>query len=166
MPRKAKAWSCRYKRRDGWFEPRRLGLVEPRRPDRNAGARQPRRWQRGRRLPFSSRISANLSLDYEFPVGRFTGTVGADLSYVGERFGVFIAKDADGNPISARQPFPGYAKTDLRTGLKMSDWTVDLYINNVTDKRGILGGGLGTPDPDAFTIVHPRTVGLTLARNF
>jgi len=120
----------------------------------------------GDRLPFSSRLSANLSIDYEFPVGRFTGSVGADLSYVGERFGVFIAKDADGNPVSARQAFPGYAKADLRTGLKLNDWTCSLYINNVTDRRGILGGGLGTPDSDAFTIIHPRTVGLTVARNF
>ena len=144
----------------GWLSWNRAVLTE------TLGDNSPVVGNAGDRLPFSSRISANLSLDYEFPVGRFTGTVGADLSYVGERFGVFIAKDGDGNPISARQPFPGYAKTDLRTGLKMNDWTVDLYVNNVTDKRGILGGGLGTPDPDAFTVIRPRTVGLTLARKF
>ena len=130
------------------------------------GAASPVVGNQGDRLPFSSRFSANLSIDDEFPVGPFTGTVGADLSYVGERFGVFIAKDSNGNPISARQPFPAYAKTDLRTGLKMNDWTLDLYVNNVTDKRGILGGGLGTPDSDAFTVIRPRTIGLTVARKF
>ena len=57
-------------------------------------------------------------------MGRFTGSVGADLSYVGERFGVFIAKDPDGNPVSGRQAFPGYAKTDLRASLKMNGLSV------------------------------------------
>lgn len=46
--------------------------------------------------------------------------------YVGERFGVFIAKDGDGNLLAPRQAFPGYAKADLRNPLKMSDWTFDL----------------------------------------
>ncbi len=113
----------------------------------------------GDRLPYSSRISGNLSLDQEFPVGSMTGFVGAAVSYVGDRKGVFTRT-------AARQTLPAYAKTDLRAGLKYDQWTVNLYVNNVTDRRGLLTGGLGTSIPVAFYYIQPRTIGLSLSRVF
>lgn len=114
----------------------------------------------GARLPFSSRFSASASTEYEFPLAQLTGVVGATVSHVGERIGTFIADD------SAREVFPAYTKADVHAGVKIDRWTFDLYLNNVTDERGVLGGGNGTIMPTAFLLIQPRTVGLSIARTF
>lgn len=115
---------------------------------------------RGDRLPYGARFSANASVDYEFPIGNLLGSVGADLSYVGRRLGTFVGEGVE------RQDFASYTKAGVRAGLKMADWSVDLYVNNLADKRGILGGGRGTLNDEAFTLIQPRTAGLTVARSF
>ena len=110
----------------------------------------------GERLPYSSRFSASGSLDYDFPLGRLTGGVGGALSYVGNRIGAFQAAPE-------RQDLPGYAKTDLHASVRSVQWTLDLYVNNVLDRRGIVGGGLGTAVPTAFGVIQPRTAGFSVA---
>jgi len=115
----------------------------------------------GNRLPYSSRFSGNLSLEQDFPMGsRVSGFNAGALSYVGEREGVFT-----GSP--ERQIFPAYATTNLRTGAKFDDWTVNIFANNVTNNRGILSGGIGSPiTPLAFYYIQPRTVGLSVSKAF
>jgi iron complex outermembrane receptor protein len=115
---------------------------------------------KGARLPFSSRFAASASADYEFPLGTLTGMAGTTVSYVGDRLGTFIADE------SVRQRFPAYTKADVHAGLKTQQWTFDLYVNNVTDERGVLGGGHGTIIPTAFQLIQPRTVGVSIARSF
>jgi outer membrane receptor protein involved in Fe transport len=114
----------------------------------------------GARLPFSSRFSASASIDYEFPLAQWTGVAGATVSHVGDRIGAFISDD------SRRQVFPSYTRTDVHAGVKTGPWTLDLYLNNVTDERGVLGGGNGTILPTAFQLIQPRTAGLSIARTF
>jgi iron complex outermembrane receptor protein len=114
----------------------------------------------GDRLPYSSRFSGNLSAEQDFPLfSNVNGFVGATESYVGEREGVFTAS-------AERQNLPAYSKTDLRTGGKFDSWTLNLYVNNVTDKRGVLNGGLGQVPPFAFIYIQPRTVGLSVGKAF
>jgi outer membrane receptor protein involved in Fe transport len=114
----------------------------------------------GDRLPYGSRFSGNLSVDQQFPLmEKLVAFVGAAVSYVGEREGTFTST-------SKRQVFPAYAKTDLHVGATYDTWNLNVYVNNVTDRRGELGGGLGTYNPAAFTLIQPRTVGLTLSRTF
>jgi outer membrane receptor protein involved in Fe transport len=113
----------------------------------------------GYRLPFSSRVSGNASADYEVPVGEFTVSGGATVSYVGDRYGDFT-------DTAQRQVLPAYTTTDLRTSAKRRAWTLDLYLNNVTDRRGIIGGGYGTVNPTYFNFIRPRTIGLSVARTF
>jgi outer membrane receptor protein involved in Fe transport len=116
----------------------------------------------GDRLPFSSRFSGNISLDQEFPLmSTFTGFVGASVSYVGERKGPFTLSTAPG-----RQIFPAYAKTDLLAGVRHDTWTANLFVNNLTDKRAALSGGLGSTFPTSFNFIQPRTLGLTVAKMF
>jgi len=116
----------------------------------------------GDRLPYSSRFSGSLSVDEEFPLwGQTTGFVGASASYVGDRKDVFT-----GPPPAQRQKLPAYAKTDLRAGVKYESWTVNLYANNITDRRGLITGGAGNPIPYSFYYIQPRTVGLSLSRVF
>lgn len=114
----------------------------------------------GDKLPLSSRLSGNVTVDEEFPImNGVTGFVGGALSYIGNRLG-----DFESTP--ERQYLPAYAKTDLRAGAKYDAWTANLYVNNLADKQGVLGGGIGTYPPFAFTYIQPRTVGLSLSRTF
>jgi outer membrane receptor protein involved in Fe transport len=114
-------------------------------------------------LPYSSRFSGSLSLDQEIVLtGRVTGVAGATLSYVGDREGAFAAAGT----ANLRQDLPAYAKTDLRAGIKWDAWNINLFANNVADKRGLLNGGLNTYNPNAFVFIQPRTVGVSVARSF
>jgi iron complex outermembrane receptor protein len=116
----------------------------------------------GDRLPLSSRFSGNVSLqqDFALPVwSGATGFVGAQASYVGDRFGTF-----QDTPL--RQHFPSYTKIDLRAGVKVDSWTANFYVNNVADSRGVLDGGIGYLNPSAFIYIQPRTAGLNLSRTF
>jgi iron complex outermembrane recepter protein len=118
----------------------------------------------GDRLPYGSRFSSYLSLDDQFFLtGRVRAFVGAGLSYVGEREGQFTLAPPSPPP---RQFYPAYAKGDLHGGLKFDAWSATLFINNFTDRRGLLTGGIGTNNPNTFAVIQPRTVGLTLTRTF
>lgn len=115
----------------------------------------------GDRLPFSSRFSGNISLSQEFPLtDSVTGFLGGTVSYVGDRKGVFMPA------LVQRQALPAYAKTDLRVGVRYDTWTVNLFANNVTDRRGLLTGGVGSFPPYSFQYIQPRTVGLSLGKEF
>jgi iron complex outermembrane receptor protein len=114
----------------------------------------------GERLPFSAQSSSSLTFNQDFPlVGSVSGFAGGSVSYVGNRLGQFLAKPA-------RADYPAYTKLDLRAGANWQDWTLNLYVNNVTDKRGILGGGLGNYPPYAYVYLQPRAVGVSVSRNF
>jgi hypothetical protein len=42
-----------------------------------------------------------------------------------------------------------------------------VYVNNVTDRRGLLYGGVGTlPNPAAFEVIEPRTIGVNVMKKF
>jgi outer membrane receptor protein involved in Fe transport len=118
----------------------------------------------GDRLPNSARWSGNVSAQQTFPLsGSLNGFVGAAVSYVGDRLGVFTG--SPNNP-APRQRFPSYTKTDLRTGLTLDTWTATLYVNNLADVRGVLNGGAGYSPPYAFQYIVPRTIGITVVKLF
>ena len=111
-------------------------------------------------LPLATRFSGYISLEQDFPlINRWTGFVGASESYVGDRLYNFQST-------SLRQDYPAYAQTNLRAGAKRDSWTLNLFANNLADRRGVIGGGLGTIIPTAFDYIQPRTVGLSVAKSF
>jgi outer membrane receptor protein involved in Fe transport len=115
----------------------------------------------GDRLPNTPRFSGNLSSNYDFPlVSDIKGFVGGVLSYVGDRQDAFSAVSAQ------RQDLPAYAKLDLHAGSKYNSWTLNIFVNNVTDKRGLISGGVGNAVPYAFYYIQPRTVGLSASKGF
>ena len=119
----------------------------------------------GDSLPYSARFSGNLSVQRNFPLtAQVNGFVGGTVCYVGSRDGVFGSTYA-ANP-QQRQMFPGYAKSDLRAGAKYDGWTLNLFANNVADRRALLAGGVGTNIPYAFQYIQPRTVGLSVTKTF
>ena len=92
--------------------------------------------------------------------GSLTGFAGAAASYVGERKGPFAAGSGE------RETYPSYTKVDLRGGLRWNAHVLNLFVNNVADKRGILAGGLGSFPAYAFTVIQPRTIGISLVTKF
>jgi iron complex outermembrane receptor protein len=115
----------------------------------------------GDRLPYSSRVSGNISLDQEFLLGNsLYGFVGGSASYVGNVVGIFSSASPK------RQNFPAYTKTELRGGVRSDSWTLSLFVNNVTDKRAPIMGGVGTTVPTTFFYIQPRTVGLSISKTF
>lgn len=115
----------------------------------------------GDRLPYTSRVSGNLSADQSFPLwGEVTGQVGGLATYVGHREGNFTGS-------AVRQDFGGYTRLDLHTSATYQSWKFNLFANNIADRRGIIGGGLDayhTGDP--FIYITPRTVGFMVERKW
>jgi outer membrane receptor protein involved in Fe transport len=115
----------------------------------------------GDRLPFGSRFSGSVSVKQEFPLsGDLFGSVGATVTYVGDRVGNFTASQL-------RQNYPAYARTDLNAGIKYNDWAGTVYVNNLADRRGVLYGGVGTiPNSAAFEVIAPRTIGFNVMKKY
>ena len=118
----------------------------------------------GARLPFSSKLSGDLSIEQGFPLFEdTTGFVSASENYVGRYFGDFPATPP-------RPEFSGYWKTDLHAGARSDSWDINLYANNVTNRRAILDGGadfgLTLTSPDTYIYLQPRTVGVSAAIRF
>ncbi len=116
----------------------------------------------GERLPYSSRFAGNLWVQQEFPMfAQSTGFARAGVTYIGDRLGEFASGFGEG-----RQSYPSYTTFDLSAGARFQDWTANLYANNLSDKRGVLAGGLGTLNAVSFTYIQPRTIGFSLAKSF
>ena len=120
----------------------------------------------GDALPYSSKESGSLSVRQTFPLtGDFSGFVGGVASYVGERLGNFA-----NTPVTPRFRLPGYLTADLRTGIEAKDWAVTLYLKNVGDKMGYVNAQArnATTGISAYgvSLIQPRTVGLTITRNW
>lgn len=120
----------------------------------------------GDRLPFTSRFSGNLSLTQRASLGQsVVGFAMGSLGYLGDRLSVF--RGLSGGVPLPRQDFPGYATLDFSTGAEFSgSWTASIFVDNVTDRRGVLQGGLGFRFPFAFEYIQPRTYGMTVTKTF
>jgi outer membrane receptor protein involved in Fe transport len=118
----------------------------------------------GDRLPFSSRFAASVSADQEFGLNGFwIGTVGAAVRYVGDREGDFTT-----SPTTGRVDLPAYTQFDLRGGARRDSWNINVFVNNLSDKRGVVGRGVGGSASLQSTAVYiqPRTLGLSVAKEF
>jgi len=118
----------------------------------------------GDRLPYSSRYSGNFSIEDSFSLGGPSQPfVGATVAYVGNREGVFNVTPPANPP---REEFPSYVQIDLRAGVRRDSWLVNGYLTNLADKRGLLTGGIGTLNPNAYYYIQPRTVGVAVSKTF
>ncbi|MBV9528071.1 TonB-dependent receptor [Sphingomonas sp.] len=115
----------------------------------------------GDRLPSVPAWSANGTIRQEWPIGtEVTAYAGGTITYVGDRQGTFLAAG------QTRQNFPAYTQVDLSIGAKWKGWETNIYVNNVTDKRGVLEGGVGYSIPTSFFYIRPRIVGVSVSKSF
>ena len=117
----------------------------------------------GDRLTYSSKFSGSFSAEEQFPLTqRLSAFLGASVTYVGDRLGAFSGSVSAPAP---RQDLPAYGQTDLHTGLRGESWTVNLFVSNAFDKRGLLDGGTDL-FPPAYLYTRPRTVGVNFTKTF
>lgn len=117
----------------------------------------------GDRLPFSSRFSGNLSADQDIPIAHgWTAFFGGSVSYLSVREGDFT-----GNVSSPRIRLPAFGSVDFRIGTRTESLKINMFVNNATDRRGILGAG-GAFAQSTYSIVYtqPLTVGLSVDKSF
>jgi iron complex outermembrane recepter protein len=116
----------------------------------------------GERLPYSSRFTGNISVEQTFPLaGSLAGVAGGTLSYVGSRENLFTFAGSG----QMRGQLPAYAEANLHVGLKRGSWQVNLYANNVADRRGVLNDN-SVPGFPFVQYIVPRTVGLSIWTTF
>jgi outer membrane receptor protein involved in Fe transport len=117
---------------------------------------------KGTRLPFSARWTGNVAIDQSFPLAFWDGArgvVGVDASYVGDRPGTL----SNTNMLRAK---PSYVQIGFRTGLTYDSWDLNAFVNNVTDRRGVLRGGDDGLGATLVNYIQPRTIGISVARTF
>jgi iron complex outermembrane receptor protein len=135
-------------------------------------------------LPYAPKFTAGLNGDYDFALSdTWHGYVGASFQHIGPRSTDF----AFSYPLPGVLPLlpaspriPGYNTVNLRAGASHQDWSIDFYVKNLTNKRGIVQASsfqnyvpvAGATNPvtgqleDNATIITPRTVGISISRDF
>jgi iron complex outermembrane receptor protein len=126
---------------------------------------------KGNQLPYSARFSGGLTVNQDIPLwSGWVGFVGGSVNYVDKRPYEFTAPPAPGAAAPPRLEFPAYAQSNLRTGAHNRSWLVNLYLNNVANKRGIVGiggnGSAGSTDGYYTSVIQPRTLGVTVGKTF
>jgi iron complex outermembrane receptor protein len=112
----------------------------------------------GDRLPGSSRISGSVAVQKDLVLtDRLTGFLGSSYTYVGNRAGGFGL-----TPTQPRLIMPGYGYLNLRTGVKLEAWTLNVFVNNVTDQRGELSNS----SLAGLIYIQPLTAGVAVSRTF
>lgn len=111
-------------------------------------------------LAFTSPWSGSMSIDQRFRLlGNSSASVGAGVNYVGERVGAF-------RTTATRQLYPSYTEAELHGKIEWQSWEMGLFVRNLTNSRGLLGGGLGSINSNAFNMLPPRTFGISVVKQF
>ncbi|HKS56642.1 MAG TPA: TonB-dependent receptor [Steroidobacteraceae bacterium] len=121
----------------------------------------------GDRLPFVPKLSLNLDVDYQWPVfGTSNAYVGASARSLRDQVAAFDQRNPNGSQLEV----PDYEVIDVRAGLLLDRWTIELYCKNVGDEIGrtSLAGDPGTFPDDAYAsgVIRPRTIGLSATVGF
>ncbi len=124
--------------------------------------------QSGDRLPYTPKFSIGANADYEWSLGgETTAYFGASIRSLSKQPAAFNAAFRAAN---GRQRYlPAYEVVDLRTGVDLGRYSIELYAKNLTDAAGktsfeepgnIPLGAAGT------AIIRPRTFGVSLTAGF
>ena len=116
-------------------------------------------------LPFVPRVTTNANVDYFWePFNNVQAFVSGTATYLGTRFTNFSTAVANNN----HSQLPGYVIGSIRGGLEFGHYSVEAFINNISDTRGIttyLNNG-GANQTGLVTVTQPRLVGGLLRVKF
>lgn len=114
----------------------------------------------GDSIPNVPKLQLAVGLDYSHPLnGDWLASLGTDVSYRGSMNSYFASN-------SFNFPLSSYALWNLRAGATYQSWTFTLFAHNVTNERAQVSAINSTQDPDALLTVQPRTIGITVTRDF
>lgn len=148
------------------------GTINPLTGDVVSGPEAPK----GTQLPVTPRFKGNLIARYTFDVGDKEAFVQAAVVHVGER-----QSDLRLFERGLLGPLKPYTLTDVSAGIRKNSWSVDVYVNNLFDKRTQLtkytecaeavcaahGVVPQYPNGQVYTITsQPRTVGIRFTQEF
>ena len=105
------------------------GSIHPQTGDTVTGPQAPK----GTQLPITPRFKGNLIARYTFSLGDNDAFVQAALVHVGRR-----TTDLRLLERSLLGDLPAYNSVDLSAGVQKNSWSLDVYVDNVFDKRAAL----------------------------
>lgn len=130
---------------------------------------------KGTQLPITAKFKGNAVARYDFPIGPNKGHFQVSAAYEGKRRTDLrtVENNIQGN-------LPAYTTVDTSAGITNDSWSLELYVRNLFDKRGLFGNSIQCPetvcgDPDGLTdiggktyyyVVQPRTIGLKVGTKF
>jgi len=104
--------------------------------------------------------------DYEWTVfGDATAYIGGKFAFTDDRPADFSNRDVNGNIVMA----DSYTTVDLRAGVDLGEWYVELFGKNLTDERGIndiLAPGAYPNGAAGLGVIRPSTIGLMVGARF
>ena len=133
----------------------------------------------GSRLPLSPEFKGSAYFTYEFPIDWMNGNANSayvrlQASHVGDMLNQvepYQYDPAGGGPNAPQFVQPSYTIGDIKFGVSGDDWTVQLFVNNVTDERAVL---YDNPNElERFfagwarqTVNRPREIGISYSKSF
>jgi iron complex outermembrane recepter protein len=127
--------------------------------DRLAG--EPPRAEAGTEMPFVPELQFTSIGRYSIDFGDWPGYVQAAVSFTGDSWNFLEVAD--------RAKQDGYTLLNLSTGIEMDNWTLDLFINNVTDERAQIffyEPSYASLIDSRTTTNRPRTIGIRFGQKF
>jgi iron complex outermembrane recepter protein len=121
----------------------------------------------GDRLPKVPKLQFNAALTYTFAVaGTSEMSLRADVSHRDKTDTQFNRAPGNTIPNGFNVPLAAYTLVNLRASLTWNDWIASLFAKNVFDERAQVDAIASDQDPLARITVRPRTIGLSITRNF
>ena len=127
---------------------------------------------KGSRLPLSPKFKGAMYAQYDWPVDWFSANnawIRLQWSYTGSMYNQL-------EPLSVEDSFtpqikqPSYDIGDLRFGIDSDNWSMQLYINNLTDERAVLFANPYEFDyawgRSRITVNRPRQFGIRWIQRF
>jgi len=112
----------------------------------------------GDELAFAPGFQANLNVRYEWSLS--DGNVGHFMPQV------TYTEDSYSDVITINRAVnAGYTKVDVRAGFSNEDLTAEVYIDNLTDERGVINNNF-VFDRERVSYIRPMTIGLRVKKNF
>jgi len=120
----------------------------------------------GTEMPFVPKLQYTAIARYSMDFGRWPGYLQAALSFTDDSWNNLV--------IDEREKQSAYTLVNLAAGIDSEDWSLDLFLDNVTDERAqIVRYNANYFDPfseitqdSAISVNRPRSIGLRYGRRF
>ena len=113
----------------------------------------------GDSAPYVPEFSASGTVEYSKPIFNGMGLIRADIRHVGDMFNEF-------NSNTAVQVLDAYTIVDLTARYDVDDWEFSVFAKNLFDDEVVTNIDPDRIQPLQLTRGRPRTIGLSITRNF